>query len=79
MWAVNTASRSRNVAGLVAVAVLAVVAAISLFAVLPPGAQANAPPDDFTAARAFEHVDRVGTQVHVAGSDAAAGRCATTS
>ena len=71
MWAVNTASRSRNVAGLVAVAVLAVVAAISLFAVLPPGAQANAPLDDFAAGRAIAHVDQVGKEVHVAGSDAA--------
>ena len=72
MWAVNTASRSRNVAGLVAVAVLAVVAAISLFAVLPPGAQADAPPDHFSAERAFAHVDQVGEEVHVAGQPRAA-------
>src|SRR6476659_10077066 len=42
--------------------------AVSAPAVVP----ASAPADEFSGERAFQHVERIGQQVHVAGSDAAA-------
>ena len=65
--------RTRSVAGLLALTALAVLAFFSVWTVLPPApAAVNAPADQFSAGRAFQHVERIGSQVHVAGSPAAA-------
>ena len=65
--------RPHNVAGLVALAALAVLAFFSVWTVFPPSpAPVNAPTNQFSAGRAFQHVARIGSQVHVAGSPAAA-------
>ena len=65
--------RTRSAAGLVALAALAVLAFFSVWTVLPPSpAPVDAPADQFSAGRAFQHVERIGSQVHVAGSPAAA-------
>jgi hypothetical protein len=59
--------------GLLTLAALAALTVLSLWAVLPPAPRgADEPPAEFSAARAFAHVERVGAQVHVAGSPAAA-------
>ncbi|HZD97271.1 MAG TPA: M20/M25/M40 family metallo-hydrolase, partial [Micromonosporaceae bacterium] len=69
----NRAPRTRSVAGLVALASLAVLAFFCVWTVMPPSpASVNAPADQFSAGRAFQHVERFGSQVHVAGSPAAA-------
>ena len=71
--AVDRTPRTRSAAGLVALAALAVLAFFSVWTVLPPSpAPADAPADQFSAGRAFQHVERIGSQVHVAGSPAAA-------
>jgi Peptidase family M28 len=71
--AVDRSPRTRSAAGVVALAALAVLAFFSVWTVLPPSpAPANAPADQFSAGRAFQHVERIGSQVHVAGSPAAA-------
>ncbi|HEY7176902.1 MAG TPA: M28 family peptidase, partial [Micromonosporaceae bacterium] len=60
-------------AGVVALAALALLAFFSVWTVLPPApAATTAPADQFSAGRAFEHVTRIGSAVHVAGSPAAA-------
>ncbi len=65
--------RSRVIAGLVALIALAALTVASVWAVNPPPpAPASAPGDQFSAGRAFQHVERIGAQVHVAGSQAAA-------
>jgi Peptidase family M28 len=70
--AVDRTPRTRGVAGLVALAALAVLAFFCVWTVLPPSpASVNAPADQFSAGRAFQHVERIGSQVHVAGSPAA--------
>src|SRR5262245_22627941 len=62
----------RLLPGLAAIAVLAALAVASLAFVKPPApVPASAPADQFSAERAFAHVDRIGAHVHVAGSQAA--------
>ena len=62
-----------RLAGILALAVLAALAFVSIWTLLPPGpAPASAPADQFSAGRAFQHVQRIGSTVHVAGSPAAA-------
>ena len=62
----------RLLPGLAAIAVLAALTVASLTYVTPPApVPASAPADQFSAERAFAHVDRIGAQVHVAGGDAA--------
>jgi hypothetical protein len=57
---------------LAAVGALAVLAVLSLISVLPPApAPTDAPADEFSARRAFEHVTTIGQTVHVTGSPAA--------
>jgi hypothetical protein len=64
--------RARTAAGLIALLALAGVTVLSLWSVLPPSpAGADAPADEFSAARAFTHIEKVGAQVRVAGSPAA--------
>lgn len=64
--------RARRLASLLALAALIALTALSLWAVQPPAPRAaDAPAGDFSAARAFAHVERVGSAVHVAGSPAA--------
>lgn len=65
-------SRSRFVAGLVGLLALAALSWISIASVAPPPpVNADAPAGEFSAQRAFAHVERVGSQVHVTGSAAA--------
>lgn len=64
---------ARTVAGLVTLAALAALIVLSLWAVAPPSPSgAVAPAGEFNANIAFEHVKKIGEQVHVAGSPAAA-------
>ncbi len=68
---VDPISRTRG-AGLVALIALAAVTVLSLWAVTPPAAKGiGAPADQFSAGRAFRHVQTIGRQVHVAGGPAA--------
>ena len=70
----------RLLSGLAALVVLAALTVASLsFVEPPPPVPASAPADQFSADRAFAHVDRIGAQVHAAGSDGAPPRYATTS
>jgi hypothetical protein len=62
---------SRLLAGSLALLVLAGLTVWSLAGVLPPGAKSNQPVTEFGADRAFAHVQTIGREVHVAGSDAA--------
>lgn len=64
---------ARLVAGLLTLAALAVLGGLSVRAVTPPAPRgADAPADQFSATRAFAHVERIGRQLHPAGSAAAA-------
>ncbi len=66
-------ARSRVVTGLLTLAALAVLGGWSVWAVTPPPPKAaDAPAETFSASRAFTHVDRIGRQLHPAGSAAAA-------
>ena len=70
---VHQSTRSRLLAGAAILLVLAALAVISIWTVLPPRpVAADAPATAFSAERAFAHVERVGSQVHVTGSPAAA-------
>ncbi|MEV6927719.1 M28 family peptidase [Dactylosporangium sp. NPDC051485] len=52
--------------------VLAIIAALGIADVQPPSPRpATAPAEQFSAGRAFEHVQRIGQEVHVTGSPAA--------
>src|SRR4029450_12377455 len=63
--------RRRGLVALTAMLVLGAVTALSVVAVMPPRARpASAPVDQFSAARAFAHVERVGAATHVTGSKA---------
>ncbi|MGY1772855.1 M20/M25/M40 family metallo-hydrolase [Blastococcus sp. SYSU D00813] len=63
-------ARSR-LPGLLVLVLLAGLTAWSVLALLPPDpAGADAPGDTFSAARAFEHVERIAAEVHVTGSEA---------
>ncbi|WP_395728919.1 M28 family peptidase [Nakamurella sp.] len=66
------ASRARVVAGLLMLAALAVLGVVCVLAVIPPAPRAaDAPADEFSADRAFVHVQRIGLREHPAGSAAA--------
>jgi hypothetical protein len=66
-----TRPRARGLAAVVAVLVLAALGYVSLVSVLPPAARGTgAPAGDFSAGRAFRHVQAIATQPHVAGSAA---------
>jgi hypothetical protein len=66
--------RTRASAGLAAVLALTALAALSLWTVLPPAPRGtDTPADEFSAARAYSHVERLGVAVHVAGSSAGDG------
>jgi len=68
---VTSTPRARPVAAAVALVSLAVLTWLSILSVLPPSARAaDAPADEFSAARAFLHVEHVGARTHVAGSPA---------
>ena len=55
-----------------AIAALALLAFLGIADVQPPAPRpASAPAGDFSAARAFTHVERIGQEVHVTGSPAA--------
>ncbi len=69
----NHRSRDRLVAGVVALLLLGGLAALSIAAISPPAAVgADAPPEQFSADRAYQHVQSIGSQVHPAGSAGAA-------
>ena len=66
-----TRPRPRAVAALVALVVLAAVGATALWSVRPPAARGtDAPAGEFSAARAFQHVQAIAAEPHVAGSPA---------
>ena len=68
-----TASRTRLLAGLMTLATLAVLGVLSVLAVMPSAPRpADAPADEFSADRAFLHVERIGQREHPAGSPAGA-------
>lgn len=67
------ASRTRVIVGLLMLAALAILGTVSVLAVSPTAPRAaDAPADEFSAERAFGHVQRIGRQEHPAGSAAAA-------
>ncbi|TFV87565.1 M20/M25/M40 family metallo-hydrolase [Blastococcus sp. CT_GayMR16] len=67
----RVSSRAGRVPGLILVVVLLGLVAWSVAALQPPAPRpADAPTDEFSAARAFEHVQQIAAQTHVAGSDA---------
>jgi hypothetical protein len=67
----RTTSAPGRLAGLVVVALLLGLTAWSVLAMQPPDPQPiTAPADQFSAARAFEHVQVIGAETHVAGSAA---------
>ncbi|MEV8515839.1 M28 family peptidase [Dactylosporangium sp. NPDC051484] len=62
----------RPLVAAVALVVLALIAALGIADVRPPSPRpASAPAGEFSAGRAFEHVLRIGQEVHVTGSPAA--------
>jgi hypothetical protein len=66
-----TRPRPRRLAAVLAVLVLAALGYVSLASVLPAGARGTgAPAGDFSAARAFRHVQAIAAEPHVAGSAA---------
>jgi hypothetical protein len=65
----RTRRRPGRLAGLVLVALLLALAAWSVAALQPPAPEpVGAPAQEFSAARAFEHVQRIASRTHVAGS-----------
>ncbi len=67
-------ARSHRVAGLALLALLLGLAAFSVASLQPPSpAPADAPAAEFSAERAFAHVQRIAAEVHVPGSPAADG------
>lgn len=68
----NRTPVTRAVAGLGTLAALVALAVLSLWAVQPPApVGADAPAGEFSAGRAFAHVEKIGAEVHPAGSPAA--------
>ena len=64
-------ARAGRVPGLILVALLLGLVGWSVAALQPPApAPADAPADEFSAARAFAHVQQIAAQTHVAGSAA---------
>lgn len=73
MWGVETRTH-RVLAGIVALLALLALTVLCIWLVRPPSpAGGGAPAAEFSAARAYAHVQRLGTQMHVAGSPAADG------
>ncbi|NUT36741.1 MAG: M28 family peptidase [Hamadaea sp.] len=71
MRLVDQTAVRRALPGIVALFVLAALAFGSLWAVQPPSpVAADAPAGEFSAGRAYAHVETIGAQVHVAGSTA---------
>jgi hypothetical protein len=67
----QTSERPRRLLGLVVLLLLGALTALSVLALQPPApVAADAPAQDFSAERAFEHVQRMAVETHVAGSDA---------
>jgi hypothetical protein len=65
----RTGRRPGRLAGLVVVALLLALSVWSVALLQPPEPKGvGAPAQDFSAARAFEHVQRIATETHVAGS-----------
>lgn len=65
-------SLARAAAGILAVLALAALTFVALISIAPPAARsADAPPNEFSAGRAYAHVEAIGAKVHVAGSPAA--------
>jgi hypothetical protein len=65
------ATTPRRLPGLILVVLLLGLAALSVAVLQPPSPKsADAPAGEFSAARAFEHVQEIGAQTHVAGSAA---------
>jgi len=63
--------RAGRLVGFVALLLLGALAALSVLVLQPPSpAPADAPAGDFSAGRAFAHVERIATQTHVTGSAA---------
>jgi len=61
----------RTLTSLLGIALLLVLGFLAVFTVMPPGVRgAGAPEGEFSAARAFTHVQRVGQATHVTGSPA---------
>lgn len=72
MCAVDRTPRHRIVARLVTLLASAVLTVFIVLPVTPPApAGVDAPADQFSAGRAYAEVERIGAQVHVAGSPAA--------
>jgi hypothetical protein len=68
---VESNPRRRLLSAVIAVIALTALTVLSLWSVSTPAAKGtDAPADEFSAARAFAHVDHIGTQVHVTGSSA---------
>ncbi len=68
----NPAPSARLFGGLLAVLALAALTLASLLSITPPAPlSADAPAAEFSAGRAFQHVQRIGEAMHVAGSPAA--------
>ncbi len=69
---VDLISRTRNASGVIALIAFAALTALSLWSVTPPAAKGTTTPaGQFSADRAFQHVQTIGQEVHVAGSPAA--------
>ena len=65
-------SESRLISGVLLLLALAGVAWFSITSILPPAVMpADAPADQFSADRAFDHVEQIGTAEHPVGSPAA--------
>ncbi len=63
--------RLRALAAAAALVLLVLAGAAATWAIRPPAARgADAPPGEFSAARAFQHVQTIGAEPHVAGSAA---------
>ncbi len=66
-----TRPRLRALAAAVALALLVLAGAAAAWSIRPPAARgADTPPGEFSAARAFQHVQAIATEPHVAGSAA---------
>jgi len=67
----QTSERPRRLLGVVVLLVLGALTALSVLSLQPPApVAADAPQQDFSAERAFVHVERLATETHVAGSEA---------
>jgi hypothetical protein len=70
-YAPNRPAKHRRLLGVVGALVLGALAAVSLLALEPPDPlPASAPANEFSAERAFSHVEQVGERPHPVGSEA---------